>query len=42
MNKQTETRTKYAEWKSVTVRLKENEIVVLNSKSKINGFDTFR
>ena len=41
MNDQTQTQRKYAEWKSVTVRLKENEFAILNSKLKYNGFDTF-
>ena len=41
MNEQTQTQRKYAEWKSVTVRLKENELAILNSKLKYNGFDTF-
>ena len=41
MNEQTPTPIKYAEWKSVTVRLKENELAILNSKLKLNGFDTF-
>ena len=31
----------HQEWKSVTVRLKENELAVLNSKLKINGFENF-
>ncbi|MGI8832494.1 MAG: integrase [Nitrososphaeraceae archaeon] len=28
-------------WKSVTVRLKENDLAVLNNKLRTNGFDTF-
>lgn len=32
---------KQQEWKSVTVRLKENELAMLNSKLKLNGFETF-
>lgn len=28
-------------WKSVTVRLKENDLAVLNNKLKLNGFDNF-
>ena len=37
----TPTPMKYTEWKSVTVKLKENELAILNSKLKSNGFDTF-
>jgi hypothetical protein len=32
---------KQSTWKSVTVRLKENDLAVLNSKLKLNGFETF-
>ena len=28
-------------WKSVTVRLKENDLALLNNKLKVNGFGTF-
>jgi hypothetical protein len=28
-------------WKSVTVRLKENDLALLNSKLRVNGFGTF-
>lgn len=28
-------------WKSVTVRLKENDLAILNNKLKLNGFETF-
>lgn len=28
-------------WKSVTVRLKENDLAILNSKLKLNGFESF-
>jgi hypothetical protein len=28
-------------WKSVTARLKEDELAILNSKLKLNGFETF-
>lgn len=28
-------------WKSVTVRLKDDELAILNSKLKLNGFETF-
>jgi hypothetical protein len=41
MNDQIQTHKKQQEWKSVTVRLKENELAVLNSKLKINGFENF-
>jgi hypothetical protein len=37
MNEQTQTHRKQQEWKSVTVRLKENELAILNSKLKLNG-----
>jgi hypothetical protein len=29
------------QWKSVTVRLKENDLALLNNKLKVNGFGTF-
>ncbi len=32
---------KQQEWKSVTVRLKENELAILNNRLKINGFQNF-
>jgi hypothetical protein len=41
MSKQAQTQSKQQEWKSVTVRLKENNLAILNSKLKTNGFDTF-
>ena len=41
MNKQSQTQRKYSEWKSTTVRLKENELAILNSKLKLNGFENF-
>jgi intergrase/recombinase len=41
MKEQIQTQKKQQEWKSVTVRLKENELAVLNSKLKINGFENF-
>lgn len=41
MNEQTQTHRKQQEWKSVTVRLKENELAILNSKLKLNGFESF-
>jgi intergrase/recombinase len=41
MNEQTQTHKKQQEWKSVTVRLKENELAILNSKLKLNGFESF-
>lgn len=28
-------------WKSVTVRLKENDLAILNNKLQTNGFETF-
>src|SRR3954454_23119864 len=41
MKEQIQTHKKQQEWKSVTVRLKENELAILNSKLKINGFKNF-
>ena len=41
MNEQIQIHKKIQDWKSVTVRLKENDVAILNSKSKKNGFKTF-
>ncbi len=41
MNKQIQTHKKIQDWKSVTVRLKENDVAILNSKIKMNEFKTF-
>ena len=41
MKEQIQSIKKVTEWKSVTVRLKENDLVMLNNKLKLNGFDTF-
>ena len=41
MNEQIQIPKKSSEWKSVTVRLKESDIAILNSKLKLNGFETF-
>ncbi len=41
MKDQMQIQKKQSEWKSMTVRLKENDIAVLNSKLKLNGFETF-
>ena len=41
MNEQIQIHKKIQEWKSVTVRLKENDLAILNSKLKMNGFKTF-
>ena len=41
MNQQIQIQKKPSEWKSVTVRLKETQIAILNSKLKLNGFETF-
>jgi hypothetical protein len=41
MKEQKQILKKQQEWKSVTVRLKENELAILNSKIKLNGFETF-
>jgi len=41
MAEQTQTHKKQSEWKSVTVRLKENELAILNNKLKVNGFESF-
>ncbi len=41
MNQQIQIQKKPSEWKSVTVRLKESDIAILNSKLKLNGFETF-
>ena len=30
-----------SQWKSVTVRLKENDLAILNNKLQTNGFETF-
>ena len=41
MKEQIQTHRRQSTWKSVTVRLKENDLAVLNSKLKLNGFETF-
>lgn len=42
MNEQTQTPKRQQQvWKSVTVRLKENDLAVLNNKLRLNGFETF-
>ncbi len=41
MKEQRQIVKKQQDWKSVTVRLKEYELAMLNSKLKINGFDSF-
>ncbi len=41
MKEQRQIVKKQQDWKSVTVRLKEDELAILNSKLKINGFDNF-
>jgi hypothetical protein len=41
MKDQIQTHKKQQEWKSVTVRLKEDELAILNNKLKINGFENF-
>jgi hypothetical protein len=41
MKDQMQIQKKQLEWKSMTVRLKENDISILNSKLKLNGFETF-
>jgi hypothetical protein len=41
MNEQIQIAKKIQDWKSVTVRLKENDLAILNSKLKMNGFNTF-
>ncbi|MDQ3083457.1 MAG: hypothetical protein M3Q77_01420 [Thermoproteota archaeon] len=41
MNEQIQIPKKIQDWKSVTVRLKENDVAVLNSKLKMNEFKTF-
>lgn len=42
MNKQTLIQSKSLQkWKSVTVRLKEDELAILNAKLNLNGFKTF-
>jgi len=41
MNEQIQIHKKIQDWKSVTVRLKENDVTILNSKLKMNGFKTF-
>ena len=40
MNEQIQIHKKIQDWKSVTVRLKENDVTILNSKLKMNGFET--
>ena len=41
MNEQIQIHKKIQDWKSVTVRLKENDVAILNGKLKMNGFKTF-
>ncbi len=41
MKEQRQVVKKQQNWKSVTVRLKEDELAILNGKLKINGFDNF-
>jgi intergrase/recombinase len=41
MNEQIQIHKKIQDWKSVTVRLKENDLAILNSKLNMNGFKTF-
>jgi len=42
MNKQTQVhKRQQSDWKSVTVRLKENDLAILNNKLRLNGFETF-
>ena len=41
MTEQKQAHKKLTEWKSVTVRLKEKELAILNNKLKINGFESF-
>lgn len=42
MNKQTQVhKRQQSDWKSVTVRLKENDLAILNNKLRSNGFETF-
>jgi hypothetical protein len=41
MNEQIQIHKKIQDWKSVTVRLKENDGAILNSKLNMNGFKTF-
>ena len=41
MNEQIQIHKKIQDWKSVTVRLKENNVAILNSELKMNGFKTF-
>jgi hypothetical protein len=40
MNEQIQIQKKLSEWKSMTVRLKEDDEAVLNSKLNLNGFET--
>ncbi len=41
MNEKAQTHRKQSTWKSVTVRLKEDDLAVLNGKLKLNSFKTF-
>ena len=41
MNEQIQIHKKIQDWKSSTIRLKENDVAILNSKLKMNVFKMF-
>jgi hypothetical protein len=41
MNDPIQIHKKIRDWKSITVRIKENDVAILNNKLKMNGFKTF-